>query len=77
MTIKTHLMFGRTVDKPMSGDGISKMYKVFLNETSVSSSKKAHLARRTVPPIMEDMGSVAIQLIPTSVVHPLLSFLIG
>ncbi|KAN0129106.1 hypothetical protein V8E53_013102, partial [Lactarius tabidus] len=51
-----HLMFGRAVDKPMSGNGLSKMYKVFLDATSVSSTKTAHLARRAVPTIMEDMG---------------------
>ncbi|KAF8268134.1 hypothetical protein EI94DRAFT_1700470 [Lactarius quietus] len=51
-----HLMFGRAVDKPMSGNGLSKMYKVFLDATSVSSNKKAHLARQAVPTIMEDMG---------------------
>jgi hypothetical protein len=52
-------MFGRTVDKPLSGNGLSKMYKVFLDATSVNSSKKAHLARRAVPTIMEDMGYVS------------------
>jgi hypothetical protein len=55
---QVHLMFGRTVDKPMSGNGISKMYKAFLDSTSISSSKKAHLARRAIPTILEDMGYV-------------------
>ncbi|KAH9008640.1 hypothetical protein EDB85DRAFT_1835586, partial [Lactarius pseudohatsudake] len=53
---QVHLMFGRTVNKPLSGNGLCKMYKVFLDATSVTSNKKAHLARRTVPTIMEDMG---------------------
>ncbi|KAH9027170.1 hypothetical protein EDB85DRAFT_1819778, partial [Lactarius pseudohatsudake] len=51
-----HLMFGRTVNKPMTGNGLCKMYKAFLDATSVNSNKKAHLARRAVPTIMEDMG---------------------
>ena len=51
-------MFGRTVNKAMTGNGISKMYKGFLEETSISSRKKAHLARRTVPTLLEDMGYV-------------------
>ncbi len=55
-------MFGRTVNKPMSGNGLCKMYKVFLDATSVSSSKKSHLARRAVPTIMEDMGFVLAPL---------------
>ena len=42
-------MFGQAVDKPMIGNGLSKMYKVFLDATSVSSSIKAHLARWAVP----------------------------
>ena len=33
----------------MIGNGLSKMYKVFLDATSVSSSIKAHLARWAVP----------------------------
>jgi hypothetical protein len=45
LILQVHLMFGRTVDKAMSGNGILKMYKVFLDETSISSGKKAHLAR--------------------------------
>jgi hypothetical protein len=52
-------MFGQAVDKPMSGNGLSKMYKVFLDATSVTSSKKAHLARWAVLTIMEDMGFVS------------------
>jgi hypothetical protein len=51
-------MFGRTVEKVMTGNGISKMYKGFLEEMSISSSKKAHLARRTVSTLFEDMGYV-------------------
>ncbi|KAF8230614.1 hypothetical protein L208DRAFT_1378470 [Tricholoma matsutake] len=50
------LMFRRTVDKARTGNGISKMYKGFLKETSISSSKKAHLARQIVPTLLEDMG---------------------
>jgi hypothetical protein len=37
----------------------SKMYKVFLDETSIGSSKKAQLARRTVRTLLEDMGYVS------------------
>ncbi|KAF8236088.1 hypothetical protein L208DRAFT_1213621, partial [Tricholoma matsutake] len=51
-----HLMFGRTVKKVMTSNGISKMYKGFLEETSISSSKKVHLARWTIPTLLEDMG---------------------
>ncbi|KAH9026139.1 hypothetical protein EDB85DRAFT_1816892, partial [Lactarius pseudohatsudake] len=57
-----HLMFGRTVNKPMTGNGLCKMYKAFLDATSVNSNKKAHLARRAVPTIMEDMGFVRVSV---------------
>ncbi|KAH9075641.1 hypothetical protein EDB83DRAFT_2312080 [Lactarius deliciosus] len=53
---EVHLMFGRAINKPMSGNGLCKMYKAFLDATSISSNKKAHLARWAVPTIMEDMG---------------------
>jgi hypothetical protein len=59
---QVHLMFGRTVDKPLTGNGLTKMYKVFLDATSVSSKKKSHLARQAVPGIMEDMGFVLAPL---------------
>jgi hypothetical protein len=55
---QVRLMFGRTVDKPMTSNGISKMYKGFLDSTTIQSTKKAHLARRAVPTILEDMGYV-------------------
>lgn len=43
----------------MTTDGLSKMYKKFLDETSITNSKKAHLCRKSVPTIIEDMGYVS------------------
>ena len=63
LLFQVRLMFGRTVDKAMTGNGISKMYKGFLEQTSISSNKKAHLARRTVPTLLEDMGYVSMPTI--------------
>jgi hypothetical protein len=53
---QTRLIFGRKIGTPSSGDTLRKMYELFLTTTTVSSSKKLHLARRTVPEVMEDMG---------------------
>ena len=44
------------MDQPSTGDAVGRMYKAFLDQTSITSSKKAHLARRTIPAIMEEMG---------------------
>lgn len=49
-------MFGRTVDKPATSDGIRKLYNTFLEPTAIKSAKKLHLARRTLPTVMEEMG---------------------
>lgn len=49
-------MFGKTVDKGFTGDTFGKMYQNFLDRTSVTTKKKTHLARRTMPTILEDMG---------------------
>jgi hypothetical protein len=53
-------MFGRTVDKAMTGNGISKIYKDFLEETSISSRKKMHFARRTAPALWGDIVFVLV-----------------
>jgi hypothetical protein len=49
-------MFGKTVGKPCSPDTLRKMYTTFLESTTIKSKKKLHLARRTMPAVMEDMG---------------------
>ncbi len=54
--IQQLLMFGKTVDKGFTGDAFGKMYQNFLDRTSVTTKKKTHLARRTMPTILEDMG---------------------
>jgi hypothetical protein len=50
------LLFGRVVGKDCSGDALRKMYKKFLEPTTIKSQKKLHLARRTMPTVMEEMG---------------------
>ncbi|KAF8467011.1 hypothetical protein DFH94DRAFT_616994, partial [Russula ochroleuca] len=50
------LLFGRAVGKPCSGDALRKMYGKFLEPTTIKSRKKLHLARRTMPAVMEEMG---------------------
>jgi hypothetical protein len=51
-------MFGKHVGQPSSGDALRKMYTIMLEPTTITSKKKLHLARRTIPSMMEDMGSV-------------------
>jgi len=51
-------MFGKSVDKPTRSEALCKMYEKFLNSTTINTSKKLHLARHTMPTIMEDMGFV-------------------
>ncbi|KAH8981783.1 hypothetical protein EDB86DRAFT_2769787, partial [Lactarius hatsudake] len=50
------LMFGKTVGNPCSPDTLRKMYKTFLGATTIKSNKKLHLARRTMPTVLEEMG---------------------
>jgi hypothetical protein len=54
------LMFRKTVEKPTSPEGLRKLYENFLKHTTITSSKKLHLACRTMPMIMEDMGCVLV-----------------
>jgi hypothetical protein len=49
-------MFGKTVGKPCSPDTLRKMYTTFLEATTIKSKKKLHLARRTMPTVLEEMG---------------------
>ncbi|KAI9446918.1 hypothetical protein BJY52DRAFT_1193826 [Lactarius psammicola] len=49
------LMFGKTVGRPCSPDTLRKMYTTFLEATTIKS-KKLHLARRTMPTVLEEMG---------------------
>ena len=49
-------MFGKTVGKPCSPDTLRKMYTTFLESTTIKLKKKLHLACRTMPALMEDMG---------------------
>src|SRR6266702_2174661 len=51
-------MFGKTVGKPCSPDILRKMYTTFLEATMIKSKKKLHLARRTMPTVLEEMGYV-------------------
>lgn len=51
-------MFGKHVGQPSSGDALRKMYTTMLGPTTITSKKKLHLARRTMPSVMEDMGFV-------------------
>jgi hypothetical protein len=53
-----HVLFGRTVNQTSTGDGLGKMYNSFLSHTSITSKKKTHLARRTLPGVLEEMGHV-------------------
>lgn len=41
-----------------TGDGLGKMYNTFLSHTTITSKKKTHLARRSLPTVLEDMGYV-------------------
>lgn len=50
------LLFGKHVGQPSSGDALRKMYTTMLEPTTITSKKKLHLARRTMPSVMEDMG---------------------
>ncbi|KZS99892.1 uncharacterized protein LAESUDRAFT_667384, partial [Laetiporus sulphureus 93-53] len=56
LSFQVPLLFGRKVGELCSADAMQKMYKMFLLPTSIKSAKKMHLARRTLPGIMEDMG---------------------
>ncbi|KAF8227650.1 hypothetical protein L208DRAFT_1295561, partial [Tricholoma matsutake] len=50
-----HLVFGKTVEKPTSPEGLQRMYKNFLSFMTITMSKKLHLACYTMPTVMEDM----------------------
>lgn len=50
------LMFGKTVGKACGDDALRKMYTKFLESTSIKSKKKLHLARKTIPSHLEEMG---------------------
>jgi hypothetical protein len=56
MLFQVHVVFGKTVEKPTSPEGLRKMYNKFLDSTTITTTKKLHLARRTIPSMMEDMG---------------------
>jgi hypothetical protein len=53
---KIKLIFGKHVGQASSGDALRKMYTNMLEPTSITTKKKLHLARRTMPTVMEDMG---------------------
>ncbi|KAH8997105.1 hypothetical protein EDB86DRAFT_2803614, partial [Lactarius hatsudake] len=55
---KINVIFGKQVGEPSTGDAMRKMFSKFLEHTSIHSEKKLHLARRTVPSLMEDMGVI-------------------
>ncbi|PPQ83254.1 hypothetical protein CVT24_001164 [Panaeolus cyanescens] len=57
-----HVVFGKNVNEPMGGDGLGRMYSSFLDFTTVNSTKKTHLARRTMPSKLEEMGVPADQV---------------
>lgn len=50
------LLFGKTVDQPFTSAGISNMFKQFLDHTTIKSKKKMHLARRSMPTLMQALG---------------------
>ncbi|KAH8995285.1 hypothetical protein EDB86DRAFT_3077787 [Lactarius hatsudake] len=52
---KINVIFGKQVGEPSTGDAMRKMFSKFLEHTSIRSEKKLHLARRTVPSLMEDV----------------------
>jgi len=51
-------MFGKTVGKPCSPNTVHKMYMTFLEATTIKLKKKLHLACRTMPTVLEEMGYV-------------------
>ena len=51
-------MFGKSVGKACGDDALRKMYTRFLESTSIKSKKKLHLARKTIPTHLEEMGCV-------------------
>jgi len=51
-------MFGKTVGKLCSPDTLRKMYTTFLKATTIKWKKKLHLAHRTMPTVLEEMGYV-------------------
>ena len=53
---QVNLIFGKQVGESSTGDAMRKMFNKFLEHTTIRSEKKLHLARRTVPSLMEDMG---------------------
>ncbi|KAF8590847.1 hypothetical protein K439DRAFT_1611762 [Ramaria rubella] len=53
---KHKLMFGRKVEEPLKSGGMLGMYTTFLRGTSIKSDKKQHLARRSVPTKIGEMG---------------------
>lgn len=46
--------------QPATGEVLRKMYTTFLASTSIRSKKKLHLACRTMPTLLEDMGYVLV-----------------
>jgi hypothetical protein len=58
--MEVKLLFGRKVGQPCSADALQKMFTQFLKHTTITSPKKLHLARRTMPTLMEDMGYVLL-----------------
>ncbi|KAF8964903.1 hypothetical protein BDZ97DRAFT_1918603 [Flammula alnicola] len=49
------LLFGRAVDRPITRDALGHMYSSFLEPTSITSNKKTHLARQSLPPVLEEI----------------------
>ncbi|PPR04719.1 hypothetical protein CVT24_011841 [Panaeolus cyanescens] len=72
-----HVVFGKNVNEPMGGDGLGRMYSSFLDFTTVNSTKKTHLARRTMPSKLEEMGVPADQLKNTKSAVALAGFPVG
>lgn len=55
---KLHVLFGKKVEDSLTGDGLGCMYTAFLDHTSITSKKKTHLTRRTLPGMLEEMGYI-------------------
>jgi hypothetical protein len=53
---QVHVLFGRNVKDSVTSDAVGRMFKSFLDHTSITSTKKTHLARRSIPAILEEMG---------------------
>ncbi|THH15033.1 hypothetical protein EUX98_g9527 [Antrodiella citrinella] len=50
------LLFGRNVGEDCKIETVRKMYETMLKPTTIKSTRKTHLARKTMPAVMEDMG---------------------